>query len=181
MYGMINQAVKDLVVSRFGTENWESICKKVGIQADDFVLMQYYPDKLTYELVGAAASQLSLSPEVVLKEFGKYWILYTAKEGYGPMMDLFGNDFKSCLKNLNHFHSRMGITMPNLTPPRFTFHEESPASYIVSYYSKRQGLSPMVIGLLEGLAAKYKIKIEIVDLQKPEDGAVMTMRINVLG
>lgn len=165
MYGMVNQAIKDLVVSKFGTEGWMKICAHAGIAEDDFVFMQYYPDKLTYELVGAAAKELKLPAEAILKEFGKHWVLYTAKEGYGAMMDLFGVDYKSCLKNLNNLHARMGMTMPHLSPPRFSFHEEHENCYIISYFSKRPGLCPMVIGLLEGLAAKYGVIAQIELLQ----------------
>jgi Haem-NO-binding len=161
MYGMVNQAVKDLVVTKFGPESWGKICEKANISTEDFVFMQYYPDKLTYDLVGAASALLGVSGEVVLKEFGKHWVLYTAKEGYGPIMDLFGADFKSCLQNLNNLHARMGMTMPSLTPPSFSFYEENEKTYVVSYFSKRAGLSPMVTGILEGLAEKYKIKIQV--------------------
>lgn len=161
MYGMVNQAIKDLVQNKFGNEAWVNICQRANIPQEDFVFMQYYPDKLTYDLVGAASAQLGVSPEVILREFGKYWVLYTAKEGYGAMMDLFGGNFKTCLKNLNNLHARMGMTMPHLTPPRFVFKEESESHYVVSYYSKREGLCPMVIGLLEGLAAKYEVNATI--------------------
>lgn len=178
MYGMVNQAVKDLVVTKFGNETWMRICEKANIPSEDFVFMQYYPDKLTYELVGAASGELSLSPAVVLSEFGKHWVLYTAKEGYGPMMDLFGADFKSCLKNLNNLHARMGMTMPNLTPPRFTFSEINENTYEVCYQSKREGLCPMVQGLLEGLAQKYgtEASIKLLD-QKKNDGHVFQILI----
>lgn len=158
---MVNQAVKDLVVTRFGTEAWGKICSHAKLPESDFEFLQYYPDNITYELVGAASLHLKLPAEVVLKEFGKHWVLYTAKEGYGPIMDLFGVDFKSCLKNLNNLHARMGMTMPNLNPPSFSFLQEDDNTYIVSYFSKREGLSPMVTGLLEGLAEKYSIKVTI--------------------
>lgn len=171
MYGMVNQAVKDLVVSKFGPAAWSKICGLAGVSEEDFVFMQYYPDKLTYDLVGAASKELQLPAEVILQEFGKHWVLYTAQEGYGAMMDLFGSDYKSCLKNLNNLHARMGMTMPHLTPPRFTFHEENANRYIISYFSKRPGLCPMVVGLLEGLAAKYGVsaRIEILPAVKGEE------------
>jgi hypothetical protein len=161
MYGMINQAIKDLVLTKFGEDAWGKICDNANLTKGDFVFMQYYPDKVTYDLVGAASKHLSISGDIILREFGKHWILYTAKEGYGAMMDLFGQDFKSCLQNLNSLHERMGMSMPQLRPPRFSFSQESEAIYIISYFSKRPGLCPMVIGLLEGLAAKYETKATI--------------------
>jgi hypothetical protein len=55
----------------------------------------------------------------------------------------------------------MGAMMPKLSPPRFRVEEEKPSKLIVHYYSHRQGLSPMVVGLLEGLADKYGEKVSI--------------------
>ena len=181
MYGMVNQAIKDLVLNKFGNEAWVNICQRANIPQEDFVFMQYYPDKLTYDLVGSASAQLGVPPEVILREFGKYWVLYTAKEGYGAMMDLFGSDFKSCLKNLNNLHARMGMTMPHLTPPRFTFREENELLYIVSYFSKRAGLCPMVIGLLEGLAAKYKVNATIELLESNDQSEEKKFKIVLAG
>ena len=181
MYGMVNQAVKDLVVTKFGSDAWEKICLKANIPSDDFEFMQYYPDKLTYELVGAASGHLGVSGEVILQEFGKYWVLYTAKEGYGPIMDLFGADFKSCLQNLNNLHARMGMTMPNLSPPSFSFFEENENTYVVSYFSKRAGLSPMVTGLLDGLAEKYGLKIQVEYSDTRDGKPEHNFRIHILG
>lgn len=181
MYGMVNQAIKDLVLNKFGEEAWREICDKAHLPTEDFVFMQYYPDKVTYDLVGAASAHLGLSGEVILREFGKHWVLYTAKEGYGALMDLFGNDYKSCLKNLNNLHARMGMTMPHLTPPRFVFAEQDGNTYIVSYYSKRPGLCPMVVGLLEGLAAKYNVKASIELLESQEGQEEKKFKITLLG
>lgn len=161
MYGMVNQAVKDLVVSKFGNEAWNKICLKMDMSNEDFVFMQYYPDKVTYDLVRAASEQLGASADVILTEFGKHWVMYTAQEGYGPMMDLFGQDFKTCLQNLNNLHARMGMSLPHLSPPRFVFIEESNDTFLLEYYSSRGGLGSMVQGLIEGLALKYKVEVQI--------------------
>ena len=161
MYGMVNQAIKGLVTSKFGDAAWIKICSEAKLSPADFDYMEYYPDKITYDLVGAASKELGLPGEVILTEFGKYWVLYTAQEGYGPMMDMFGVDFMSCLANLNNLHSRMGMTMPHLTPPKFEYTKIDDNTCHLKYESKRPGLSPMVKGLIEGLAAKYKVTVKI--------------------
>jgi hypothetical protein len=181
MYGMVNQAVKGLVITKFGDEAWAKICEKAKVSTEDFVFMQYYPDEMTYGLVAAASEELALPAETILREFGKYWVLYTAKEGYGPLMDLFGSDFQSCLKNLNNLHARMGMSMPHLQPPRFAFAQEDQSTYIVSYFSKRAGLSAMVIGLLEGLAAKYGIRAEVQPIEGTQAQEEKKFRITVQG
>ena len=55
MYGLVNKAVVDLVVSKFGEDTWNAIKKKAEVDIDVFVSMDGYPDELTYKLVGAAS------------------------------------------------------------------------------------------------------------------------------
>lgn len=175
MYGLVNQGIKDLVLNVSNYETWVKICRNANAP-DKFVSMQYYEDEVTYRLVGSASAVLNLPPDKILGEFGKYWVHYTAKEGYGPIMDLFGDDFKSCLKNLNHLHTRMGMTMPQLSPPSFVYTEISNNVVQIEYKSKRAGLSPMVSGLIEGLAKKHGTKIDV-KFSEENDQKIFTISI----
>jgi len=175
MYGLVNQGVKDLVIHLSNNEVWESICQEANVPKD-FVAMEYYSDDFTYRLVQVVSKKFNLTQEKVLQNFGQYWVAYTAKEGYGPLMDLFGKDFKSCLKNLNQMHSRMGMTMPNLNPPSFEYREISPNKIELEYESSRKGLSPMVQGLLEGLAQKHKVNVNF-DYQEVDNRKIFTITI----
>lgn len=161
MYGLINQAVRDLVKSQHGSEKWAQVCQRAGVTDDDFIAMRAYPDSLTYALVQATAEVLGVSSEAVLRTFGLYWVQFTSEEGYGEMMDLFGRDFITCLKNLNGMHAHMGVMMPELKPPRFDVEELGPGRFRIHYFSKRAGLAPMVAGLIEGLAIKHGNRITL--------------------
>lgn len=161
MYGLVNKAIKDLVISGFGKDKWDLIRAKAAIKVDDFTPLEVYDDSITYGLVGAASSVLGLPPEDVLRAFGKYWITFTAHEGYGELMNLFGKNFDDCLQNLNQMHSRMGAMMPNLKPPRFSVKKNSDGSINLEYFSTRPGLAPMVHGLIEGLSEKHSTKVSI--------------------
>lgn len=92
MYGLVNQAIRDLIVSHHGEEKWTAVCQKAGLGTGpgggEFEAMHSYPDGMTYALVGAAAEVLGSDPAGLLKAFGEYWITFTAEEGYGDMMDL---------------------------------------------------------------------------------------------
>ena len=155
MYGLVNKAVKDLVINNFGVEKWDIIKSKVGFEDDDFVSMQAYPDTLTYDMVQAASEVLRLNAEEILKAFGEYWILFTAEEGYGETLKNYGTDLITFLKNLDRLHEQVAIMMPELTPPSFTVHEINANRVKVIYESQREGLSAMVIGLLTGLGKKF--------------------------
>jgi hypothetical protein len=164
MYGLINQALKDLVLAQAGTATWRTICVSAGINAGDFEELLPYDDALTYRLVGLTADALTMTSEDILKMLGYHWVAFTAEQGYGQIMEIFGRDLRTCLRNLNHMHGHMGAMMPDLHPPRFLVEEHSPDSITLHYHSSRPGLGPLVIGILEGLSAKFQEKIEIVHI-----------------
>lgn len=155
MYGLVNKAVVDLVCSKFGEETWERIKEKAGVDDDVFVSLDPYPDDLTYRLVGAASEVLGITGAQVLEAFGEYWVLYTAKEGYGELLKASGKTLKDFLVNLDQMHARIAMSMPSLRPPKFNVGEGPDGSMILHYYSTRQGLAPMVVGLLKGLAQRF--------------------------
>ena len=164
MYGMVNMAVEQLIVENYGKEKWLEIKKKAGIAEEQFVNMQSYDDKITYAMVGAASEVLKLEAAEVLEKFGEYWILHTAKEGYGNLLDMGGNNLPDFLKNLNMLHFKVGSLMPNLVPPSFDVLEETSNSLLLVYVTKRKGLVPMVIGLLKGLGIRFNTPCDVLYL-----------------
>ena len=161
MYGLVNKAVRDLVLMRFGKDRWDEIKTKAGVNGDTFVGMSPYPDEVTYRLVAAASETLGLSPEQVLEAFGEHWIGYTAQEGYGAMLDLAGDNFVDFLKNLDKLHARVGLSFPKLAPPSFRCTDVTEGSVRLHYYSKRPGLAPFVVGLLKGLGKRFKVELDV--------------------
>ena len=161
MYGMINEGIRDLVIARGGHDAWREVCDAAGIERNDFDSFAPYPDDCTYSLAKCAAARLRLTLTELLHAFGEHWITYTAATGYGEMMKLFGDDFRSCITNLNRMHAHMGGIMPGLTPPRFVCVEHSPSRLTLHYHSTREGLGPMVQGLLTALAQWFKEPVTI--------------------
>jgi hypothetical protein len=155
-----------MVLAMAGTDLWEAISRDAEIDSGGFEALCPYDDSLTYKLVDLVSKRLNLPAEEVLRRYGKYWITYTATQGYGELMQLFGTDFHSCLTNLNRMHGHMGAMMPKLSPPRFRVDARDAQSMVVHYYSQREGLGPMVVGLLEGLAERYGERISIVHIPK---------------
>ena len=155
MYGLVNKAVEDLVLSKFDEDTWDLILEKADIDEDYFVAMQSYEDDITYKLVGAASEVLDMPAEQILEVFGEYWILYTAEKGYGSMLDMAGSSLDEFLKNLNSLHSQVELKLPELKPPSFEIENIDQGAWRVHYHSDRAGLTPMMVGLLKGLAQRF--------------------------
>ena len=170
MYGLINKAIRGLVVEQFGQEAWDRIRRRAEIEDADFVSMENYDDSLTYDLVGAASEELGLPADTILEGFGGYWVRYTGVEGYGHLLDSAGSSLPEFLANLDQMHARVKLAFPDLKPPRFRVSDSDEAGRVLHYYSHRPGLAPLVIGLVKGLADRFGDGVEVEHLPMNTDG-----------
>jgi Haem-NO-binding len=155
MYGLVNKAIEDMALAVGGEETWRKIKAEAGVDVVAFVSMDAYPDEVTYSLVGAASKVLGMPAEQILESFGLHWVLYTAREGYGPLLNSAGTSMAEFLENLDALHVRVGLTMPDLRPPSFQVARIDDSTFTVRYYSERAGLAPMVVGLLKGVGHRF--------------------------
>jgi hypothetical protein len=168
MYGLVNQAVREMVVTNYGEEKWEEIREKAGTD-DVFIAMDQYPDDVTVGLVGGACAVLGAQPAQVLEGFGEFWVDFTVRT-YGELFAMSGDDFVGFIKNLNDLHTRVEQMMPDLAPPSFIVTDETPGEFKLQYHSKRAGLHPMIFGLLRGLGKHFKTQVESTRLRGKEEG-----------
>lgn len=169
MYGLVNKAIKDLVVTNHGEETWKEICRLSDFHDEEFIGMNPYPDKLTYDLVKNASMVLKADAAAILEAFGEYWILYTADEGYGDLMDLTGSTFVEFLGNLDMLHYRINNIMPELAAPQFSTRNETENSVELEYRSHRVGLVPMLYGLIKGLGKRFDLVVSTEQIQEKNE------------
>ncbi len=155
MYGLVNKAIEELVVTNFGEDQWELIKKKAGVDVDVFVSNEAYPDSMTYDLVGASSAVLGISVSEILIAFGEHWVLKTAAKSYGAMMSAGGVSLKEFLINLPNFHTRVQMIYPKLQPPHFECSDIGENSLHLHYFTHRAGLTDFVVGLVQGLGKLY--------------------------
>jgi hypothetical protein len=171
MYGLVNQAIRDMVRVNHGEEVWQRICQRAEAEVDTFESMEPYPDDLTHRLVMAASTELQTDPHELMRAFGEFWVTYTATVGYGALMDLAGASLPEFLRNLDDLHARVGANFPSLQPPSFDAEEEAPGTMHLHYHSHRQGLAPMVVGLVEGLGDRFDTPVTVEQLDDRQAGA----------
>ncbi|MDJ0788165.1 MAG: heme NO-binding domain-containing protein [Myxococcota bacterium] len=160
MVGLVNRALEELIVGEAGDATWKAVKEKAGLDINGFVGMDPYPDEITYRLVAAASEVLARPAEELLRAFGRHWILYTAEQGYGALLELGGGDLCEFLSNLDAVHARLRVGMPKLVPPGIECVGEDDGLR-VTYRSHREGLAPMVVGLLEGLGERFETPVEV--------------------
>ena len=170
MYGLVNRAVESLVRREHGNDAWDRIRARAGVDDETFARMHNYDDAVTYGLVEAASVELGVPAADLLRAFGVHWVRYVASEGYGSMMDVGGTTFEEFLENLDALHARVSLTYTELKPPHFRLEAKGDGLHMLHYYSDRPGLSPMVVGLLEGLAERFVTKVAVRHVPHGEDG-----------
>ena len=161
MYGLVNKAVQDFVIKGHGEETWNLIKDKAGVSEAAFVSMQTYPDKITYDLVGAASEHFGIDANDILQAFGLHWIKFTMEEGYGHLITLAGGNFPDFLRNLNNMHTHIAQSYDKLRPPSFLCEDIDESTFRLTYTSEREGLAMFVKGLLLGLGEKFEVDLDI--------------------
>lgn len=170
MYGIINRSIQQYIVEKHSEQKWLEIQAHAGINEDYFVAMKQYPDEQTVTLVKASAEILQISFDEMLEKIGFYWVGYNAKNEYKAYFEAAGNDMIGMLQNLNHMHDQVKMVLPELQPPKFEFEKLSDDHCHLHYRSHREGLSPMVIGLLYGLADWFSVSVEVSQIKFKAQG-----------
>jgi len=171
MYGLINRAIQEMVCQKFGQETWDAIKTDAAIQETTFLALEPYPDEVTHTLVASASKILALSPSEIMQAFGQYWISYTSTNEYKEIMAICGESLKEFLGNLDDLHSRIGVQFPALQAPSFTCDEIDKDTLELHYSSTREGLAPMVVGLVEGLGEKFSTDITVKQVKSRAQGS----------
>ncbi len=171
MYGMVNKAIEEMVCKHHGEQAWEQIKERAGVDVPMFVSNEGYEDAITYQLVTAASELTGAPASQILEAFGEHWILHTAREGYGDLMDAGGDSLPQFLKNLPNFHTRVIMMFPNLQPPQFEVTESTDRSLHLHYRTHRPGLESFVVGLLKGLGKMFQTPVQARLIKSRGDGA----------
>lgn len=161
MYGMVNRALEEMIIERFGSSAWQRVKEQSAVDVEVFISNNGYPDEMTYKLVGAASQILEMPTDEILKAFGRHWVLQTARDGYGELLSAGGRDLPEFLRNLPAFHARVSLIFPHLRPPRFSCFDVTDDSLGLRYYSDRPGLAPFVLGLLNGLGEVFNTPVRV--------------------
>lgn len=171
MYGLVNKGLEDLIRTNHGDAAWKKVCAASGFAGDTFSSMQPYPDSVTYGLVAAASQELGISGADLLEQFGAHWVRYTGSVGYGALFSLAGTSVAEVLSNLDALHGRIEHSFPDYRMPHFECARLEDGDLRLIYRSSRDGLAPMVLGLLRGLGERFGTPVAIRHTVVRGDGA----------
>lgn len=171
MYGLVNRALEEHVILRWGEGAWAEIKRRAGVDVEVFLTHEPYPDEITVRLVVAAQAVLGVPADTILEGFGEHWVLETARRGYGALLTSTGSSLAEFLENLPHLHTRVLLLFPRLRPPDFHVERAGEGAMRLAYASHREGLAPFVVGLLRGLGEMFGQPVTVEHVERRAAGA----------
>lgn len=163
MYGMVNRAIELFIKEEHGNEIWERVASLANVTAD-FISMEQYPDAVSVSLVVELSKVTELTPNQILASVGEFWVDFAHKSAYGDLLDMAGDSLPEVLANLDDMHARIGQSFDALKPPSFWVSDLTEDSLILHYASEREGLAPMVVGLVRGLSKHLNTECSVIQV-----------------
>ena len=183
MYGVVNLAIEDLIVTEYGEQVWDEIRQTAGVDhIETFVVAQQYPDEVTYALVATISKRLGIPSTETLRLFGRHWIQYTLRNHHGQLLQFAGTTVREFIGNVDLIHANVAASMPGLKVPTIDVEDIQEDHFLVHYRSPRDGFAPMLVGMLEGIALHCESRIEIEHRHRKSDGAdhdIFSVRVPV--
>ncbi|XP_071976904.1 guanylate cyclase soluble subunit beta-1 [Engystomops pustulosus] len=154
MYGFVNHALELLVIRNYGEEVWEDIKREAQLDEEgQFLVRIIYDDSKTYDLVSAASKVLNLNAGDILQMFGNMFFVFCQESGYDTILRVLGSNVREFLQNLDALHDHLGTIYPGMRAPSFRCTDaEKGKGLILHYYSEREGLQDIVIGIIKTVA-----------------------------
>uniref|UniRef100_A0A3B4BPL3 Guanylate cyclase soluble subunit beta-1 n=1 Tax=Pygocentrus nattereri TaxID=42514 RepID=A0A3B4BPL3_PYGNA len=180
MYGFVNHALELLVLRNYGPDVWEDIKREAQVDVEgQFLVRIIYEDAKTYDLVAAASKVLKMDAGDILQMFGKMFFEFCQESGYDTILRVLGSNVREFLQtvqrplsNLDALHDHLGTIYPGMRAPSFRCTDaEKGNNLILHYYSEREGLQDIVIGIIKTVAQQIhgtEIEMKVIQ-QKSEE------------
>lgn len=108
----------------------------------------------------------------ILELFGKMFFEFCQESGYDKILQVLGGTTRDFLQNLDALHDHLATIYPGMRAPSFRCSErEEDGALILHYYSDRNGLEPIVIGIVKEIALKlHNSEVDVEIIKTKEDG-----------
>ncbi len=160
MKGTILKCLQEMVESRFGKEEWQSILGGAGFKsAQLFSLSADIDEGKALALFASTAKVLEISAEKAADAFGDYWVNEYASRVYQTIYARH-KSAREFLLAMDGVHVMVTESVANARPPRFDFEWQGEKTLLVTYKSKR-GLIDLYIGLARGVGKRFDTPLEI--------------------
>lgn len=105
-----------------------------------------------------------------MEAFGAHFLDYCVQSGYDRILKVLGRNLRDFLCNLDALHDHLATIYPGMEAPSFRCTETSDGTLLLHYYSRRQGLEHIVIGIVKAVAKEMlNTEVEVAVKQARSD------------
>ena len=159
MKGTIVKCLEELVRKNYGADSWKAILTDAGQGNKMFLASMDVPDADAVALIGSTAKVLNISQNDAFEAFGNYWSTVYAPSLY-PAYFAKAKGARDFLLNMHGVHETVTRTVKDARPPHFTYDDSDPKKLVMNYSSSRN-LVALMPGLVRGVAAYYKERVDV--------------------
>lgn len=157
MKGVIFNLLEDAVAAHFGASVWDNVLNAAELEGA-YTSLGSYPDSELTALVAAASDNLSLSPPVMLRWFGRNAMPLLAQRYPAFFEPSNVRNFLLSVNTIIHHEVRKLYTGAGC--PHFQFQEPVSGELVIGYSSPRR-LCALAEGFIDGAAAHYGETVEV--------------------
>ena len=101
----------------------------------------------------------------MLELFGEFFVSFCQESGYERILHTLGGTLFDFIQNLDALHDHLGTVYPGMQAPSFRVTSGEDGVLVLHYYSSRQGLESIVVGILKAVARRLlntEIEMQII-------------------
>ena len=158
MKGIVFNVLETVVSRAYGEDTWDQLLHAAQLDGA-YSSLGSYPDEHLLKLVAAASEALKISPQEVIRWFGRQAAPCFAE--HYPQFFQAHRSTRTFVLTLNSIiHPEVRKLYPGAQVPDFGFDASSPDVLVMSYQSARK-LCAFAEGLIEGTADYYRETVRI--------------------
>lgn len=164
MHGLIFMTWEKYLAERFGRPFLSMYREAIGETQANLPLANRLYDDVTLVAGVQAASQLShLSVDLLLREYGRYFILNGLTNHLCTYLLSQVHSGRDLLLVMRDAHARLRHTLEGVAPPLFTYEGPSRPNEVVLVYDSPRHLCSVLRGAIEGAAQRYGEQVRVVE------------------
>uniref|UniRef100_A0A7E4V362 guanylate cyclase n=1 Tax=Panagrellus redivivus TaxID=6233 RepID=A0A7E4V362_PANRE len=142
---------------------WHAVLRMCGVDPEfEYESRTNYEDAEIVKIIHALATKLGITSDACFELFGEWVVEYAFENGWDNFLTCMADSLHEFLNNLNSMHffiDRIAFAT-EMRGPVFKCESLTDGTLRLHYYSSRQGLYPMVNGLVKA-AARSLFNLEI--------------------
>jgi hypothetical protein len=155
MHGLINRSIQVFLKNTYGPALWADVARDAHLGFDGFEAMLSYDDRLTDQVLAAAARRLGRNREALLEDFGTFLVSDPGFERLRRLLRFGGVTFVDFLHSLDDLPGRGRLALPDLELPQLRLSAVAPDRYALACRFSVHGAGHVVVGLLRAMADDY--------------------------